>query len=159
MKGLYLIIAILLFCMTGYSQFAVSKKDSTINAFKDYLLKKTRYPAVARENDMEGDMVVCFKLGKDKKISEVKIVKGLSPECDSGTLRLIRKFPGTLQLPSKEYTIGLHYIIRKEDGKPDTLIAPFDKKLYKRFLFEADIIAYAPIQKNTISIDIMTIHK
>lgn len=159
MKVLYLTIAVLLFCTKGYSQSTVPKSDSTVNAFKSYLVKNTRYPAVARENDVEGDMAICFKLDKDKRISEIKIVKGLSPECDSGTLRLIRKFPGILQLPSKEYTVGLHYIIRKEDGKPDTLIALFDKKLYKRFLFEADIIAYAPIQKNTISIDIMTIHK
>jgi len=150
MKSLYLIIAILLFCMTGYSQSSASKKDSTINAFKDYLLKKTRYPAVARENDVEGDVAICFKLNKDKRISEVKIVKGLSAECDSAVLLSIRKFPGTLQLPSKKYTIGLHYRMQKGDGKPDTLIAPFNQRLYKRFLFEADIIGYATMHKSSI---------
>jgi len=147
MKGLYLIIAVLFFCIKGYSQSAISKRDSTVNAFKYYLLKKTRYPAVARENDVEGDMVICFKLGKDKKISEVKIVKALSPECDSGTLRLIRKFPGTLQLPSKEYTVGLHYRIHNGDEPHYAPIVPFDQKLYKRFLFEADIIGYVAMEK------------
>jgi len=145
--------------MKGYSQSPITKKDSTINAFKDYLLKKTRYPAVARENDVEGDMAICFKLGKDKKISEVKIVKALSPECDSAVLLSVRKFPGTLELNSKEYTIGIHYRMQKPDGPLIDSIALFNKRLYKRFLFEIDIIGYAAIQKNTKTIDIMTIHK
>ncbi|WP_179415230.1 energy transducer TonB [Mucilaginibacter sp. E4BP6] len=94
MKNLYPIIVILLFSVSVYAQSSISKKDSTINAFKDYLLKKTRYPAVARENNVQGDMAVCFTVGKDKKISKIRIVKGLSAECDSAVLLSIRKFPG-----------------------------------------------------------------
>ena len=95
-------------------------------------------------------MAICFKVGKDKKIGEIRIVKGLSAECDSAVLLSIRKFPGILELHSKEYTIGIHYRIQKGDGKPDTLIAPFNQKLYKRFLFEADIIGYATMHKSSI---------
>ena len=151
MKSLVIIIAVLLFSVTGYSQSKMTKRDSTVAAFKYYVTRYTRYPAVARENDVEGNLVIEFKV-EDDKISEVKIVKGLSPECDSGTLRLIRKYTGILQLRSKIYTIGLHYRMHKDDGKPDALIEPFNQKLYKRFLFETNIIGYSSIGKKSIVI-------
>lgn len=159
MKNLFLIITILLFEVSVNAQSSISKKDSTINAFKNYLTKKTKYPAVARENDVQGDVAVYFKVGKDKRIGAVKIVKALSAECDSAVLLSIRKFPGTLELHSKEYTIGIHYRMQKPDGPPIDSIAPFNQKLYKRFLFEINIIGYVGIQKKTITIDIMAIHK
>jgi hypothetical protein len=102
---------------------------------------------------VHGDVAVCFKVGKDKKISKLKIVKALSAECDSGVLLSIRKFPGELELHSKEYTIGIHYRIQKPDGPPIDSIAPFNQKIYKRFLFETDIIGYASVQKRSIIID------
>jgi hypothetical protein len=138
MKELNIILAILLFSTVGYSQSAITKSDSTIEAFKYYLIRNTRYPAVAAENDVQGDMVIGFKLGKDEKISEVKIVKSLSKECDSAALLSIRKYPGMLLLPSKVYTIGLHYFII-EGETIHTAPVPFNSKLYKHFLLETNI--------------------
>jgi TonB family protein len=159
MKNLCLIIAILLIGVSVNAQSSISKKDSTVNAFKIYLIRKTNYPAVARENDLQGDVAVCFKVDKNKRISEIKIVKALSAECDSAVLLSIRKFPGTLELHSKKYTVGLHFRIQKTDGFPIAPISPFNKKLFKRFLFDVNMIGYASIQKSTISIDVETIHK
>ena len=138
MKALYLAISVLLFCTKGYSQSAIVKGDSTVDAFKYYLIRHTRYPIIALENDVQGDMMIEFKLGNDEKISDARIVKSLSRECDSMALLSIRKYAGILQLPSKEYAIGLHYfVIQGETIHSDPV--PFNPNLYKNFLFETNI--------------------
>jgi len=137
---------LLLVGLKGYSQDVINVADTSILSFKTYLEKNIRYPAIAAENDVKGQMLITFKLNNDKKITDVQFVIPLMAECDSAVIKAIRKYSQTLLLPPDEYTIGLHYILSVE-GKPDSPVIPFDKKLYRNFLFEISMRHFLMKQK------------
>ena len=61
------------------------------NIWKMYLEKKLQYPETAKMNGIEGSVIVEFTVGKDGKISEIKIFKSVNPELYKEAIRLIQK--------------------------------------------------------------------
>lgn len=45
-----------------------------------------KYPAKARENNVEGEVIVTYLVNSDCSISNVRISKSLSKECDDAVL-------------------------------------------------------------------------
>lgn len=62
-------------------------------ALMAYVKKNTVYPAIALENDIQGKVVVDFVVGKDGKISQVKVVKTLGFGCDEEAIRVVKSMP------------------------------------------------------------------
>lgn len=52
-----------------------------------------KYPQVARELGVSGTVYVEFIVGKDGKISDAKIVRGIGSGCDEEALRVVKMFP------------------------------------------------------------------
>lgn len=50
-----------------------------------------RYPAIAMEEGTQGTVVLQFTVGKDGSITDTKIVKGLSRECDKAAAECVGK--------------------------------------------------------------------
>lgn len=146
MKNICAFVLLFLLTLRSYSQGASATTDSTILSFKNYLQKNIKYPAVAAENEVKGQMLITFKLNSDNKITDVQFVIPLMKECDSAVMTAIRKYHKVLSLPTGKYTIGLHYIL-SEEGKPDSQVIPFDKKRYKNFLFEANVKRFTMARK------------
>ncbi|WP_426668864.1 hypothetical protein ACPPVU_21875 [Mucilaginibacter sp. McL0603] len=146
MKSVYIIIVASFFSIKAYSQKESPKIDSTIESLRTYLLKNIKYPATELKAYTQGRMIICFKLNKNKMIDDIHFVRHLTSECDSEVLKAIRSYSQALSLPSGEYTIGLQFFILF-DGKPDSKIMPFDKDLYKNFLFELNVTSESPEQQ------------
>ncbi|HTK21610.1 MAG TPA: TonB family protein [Mucilaginibacter sp.] len=66
---------------------------------------KIRYPAMAKEGHIKGNLIVSFKVNSDGHISDYKIVKHLQKDCDNEALRVIK-------LASEDWLPGML------DGKP-----------------------------------------
>lgn len=49
------------------------------------------YPSIAQEQDLQGRVTLRFKVEKDGSIGEVRIVKGLSKECDTEAVKVVKK--------------------------------------------------------------------
>lgn len=64
--------------------------ESALLAFVKANLK---YPSIALENGDEGTVMVKFKVGKDGSVSDVKVTKGLTHECDAAAVAVVRKLP------------------------------------------------------------------
>jgi len=64
-----------------------------ITALYDFLNKNITYPAADRDAGVQGRVVVSFVIAKDGRISEVKIMKSLSPGCDEEAVRLVQSMP------------------------------------------------------------------
>ncbi len=58
-----------------------------------YLKKNIVYPQVALDNDVQGKVVVDFVVGRDGKISDVKVVKGIGFGCNEEAIRVVSGMP------------------------------------------------------------------
>ncbi len=72
------------------------KKDKEFCAQKSmlaFIYKNIKYPKIARENGIEGTVVVQFIVGKDGEISKLKVVKEIGGGCGDEAVRVLKKMP------------------------------------------------------------------
>ena len=58
-----------------------------------YLRKNIKYPAICRENNIQGRVLVTFIVNKDGAIVEPEVVKSVNPSLDKEALRVISQMP------------------------------------------------------------------
>ncbi len=64
-----------------------------MDKFYDYLHANMRYPASAKANNTEGKVFIGFVVEKDGSFTDIKVLRGLSPDCDAEAIRLIKICP------------------------------------------------------------------
>jgi TonB family protein len=148
MKTLTFIVAAFLFSTACQAQ-NLAVPDSTVQNFKKYLIKNIRYPAVARENNIQGTLVLTVKINADKKIEDIEFLRHLSVELDSEVIKKVRYYSKTIALPEEKYTIGFKFFIQDDDNGADK-IKPIDSNKYSNYLFDIDIVGYAAVQKRGV---------
>ncbi|MBK7234019.1 MAG: energy transducer TonB [Saprospiraceae bacterium] len=62
-------------------------------AMMKYIQSNMKYPAIARENDIQGTVVLQFVVGPDGGISKVKVARGIGGGCDEEAMRVVRSMP------------------------------------------------------------------
>lgn len=62
-------------------------------ALQKYLNENLKYPAIARENDIQGRVVVQFVVTKTGNITKVSVVRGIGGGCDEEAVRVIKSMP------------------------------------------------------------------
>lgn len=75
-----------------------------IEKFYEYLQKSIRYPAVARENNVQGKVFVQYVVEKDGSLTDIKVVRGIGSGCDEEAVRVLKN--------SKKWTPGM------QNGRP-----------------------------------------
>ncbi len=63
------------------------------SALMNYLTSNVEYPAVAKENGIQGRVYVEFTVDKDGAIIDVKILKGVAPVLDAEAIRVVKQMP------------------------------------------------------------------
>jgi len=58
-----------------------------------YLAKNLKYPDNARENNIEGRVIVKFVVNEDGKVSDVQVVRGIGGGCDEEAKRVVAAMP------------------------------------------------------------------
>jgi len=58
-----------------------------------YIYKQIKYPAIARQNQIEGTVVVGFIIEKDGQLSNVKILRDIGGGCGKEAARVIKSMP------------------------------------------------------------------
>ena len=61
--------------------------------FGKYLSRNMRYPAIARENNVQGRVVLTFTVEKDGTIANIKVLRSLGSGCDDESIRVISLSP------------------------------------------------------------------
>ena len=59
----------------------------------DFIYSNLKYPAIARENSVEGTVVVQFVVEKDGSISDARILRDIGASCGQEALRLVNSMP------------------------------------------------------------------
>ena len=58
-----------------------------------YLNKNIKYPAMAKENHITGTVYISFVVRSDGKISDVKVLRGISGGCNEEAIRVVSSMP------------------------------------------------------------------
>jgi protein TonB len=58
-----------------------------------YLQKTMKYPQIAKENGIQGTVFVNFVVGKDGKIRDAKILRGVNKMLDEEAIRVVKAMP------------------------------------------------------------------
>ena len=75
-----------------------------LNAFVRFLAVNIRYPAIAREHNIQGRVIISFVVKKNGNLSNIRIARGIGNGCDEESMRVLSLSPA--------WTPGL------KDGKP-----------------------------------------
>ncbi|MBD2717184.1 TonB family protein [Microvirga sp. STR05] len=62
-------------------------------AFRDYLRDSLEYPEKAMKDEKEGSVKLSFLVNVDGTLQNIKVVKGLTEECDAEAIRLLQEGP------------------------------------------------------------------
>ncbi len=58
-----------------------------------YIQKNTKYPPIARDNNIEGTVYINFVVEKDGSVTNVSVVRGIGGGCDEEAMRVIKSLP------------------------------------------------------------------
>ena len=64
-----------------------------LTAFSKFLAANLRYPAIARENNIQGRVFLSFVVEKDGSLSDIKVARGIGGGCDEEAVRVIAISP------------------------------------------------------------------
>jgi len=73
-------------------EISASPKNGLSEFYKS-IGEQIKYPAQARRMRVEGKVFVEFIVGRDGKIDEVNVVKGIGAGCDEEAVRIIQNTP------------------------------------------------------------------
>jgi len=62
-------------------------------AFYKYLGNNIRYPAVAKENNVQGKVFMQFVVERDGSLTDVKVIRGIGSGCDEEAIRVLKNAP------------------------------------------------------------------
>lgn len=85
-----------------------------------YLAKSIKYPVIAQQNKEEGRVIIRMVVGKDGNISNIKVLRSVSPSLDYEAIRVVGNMPKWV--PGKqngedvavEYTIPIIFKLQKQ---------------------------------------------
>ncbi len=62
-------------------------------AFGNYLKNNIRYPALARENNVQGRVFLQFVVERDGSLTDIRVLRGIGSGCDEEAIRVLKKSP------------------------------------------------------------------
>lgn len=62
-------------------------------ALVEYLKKNIRYPAICKEQGLQGRVIVQFVINTDSTISDAQVIKPVNPHFDKEALRVVNAMP------------------------------------------------------------------
>lgn len=62
-------------------------------AMFQWISKTVKYPEIAKENGVQGKVFVQFVIGKEGKVTDVQVVRGVDPSLDKEAIRVIQNMP------------------------------------------------------------------
>lgn len=92
-----------------------------------FLAREVKYPAEARKKQLSGRVICSFIVGKDGKVYEAGILRGVHPLLDAEALRVIQSMPAWIpgqkqgEKVAVQYTVPINFSLeapRSEAGKP-----------------------------------------
>ncbi len=100
--------------------------DCAKNKMLEFIYTNIKFPATARQNKIQGMVVVQFVVNEDGKVSDFKIVRSIGGGCDEATLDMLHTMADThTWIPGKQrgkavkvlYTLPVKFKLRDDEKK------------------------------------------
>ncbi|RYU86961.1 TonB family protein [Mucilaginibacter terrigena] len=120
-------------------------------AFGKWLAQNVKYPKDAREKNIQGRVIVTFVVEKDGSLTDLKVIRGVSPDIDAEALRVMSTSPNWK--PGMQngrevrvaYSLPINFALAPDDDKATkTGYEPV-----KPFSLNDTIKQYVPIKGNS----------
>ena len=76
-----------------------------------YLGKNTKFPQIAKENNIQGRVFVQFVIDKKGKVVDVEIARGVDPYLDKEALRVVKSMPNWKPGKQRGKAVKVSYIV------------------------------------------------
>lgn len=79
------------------------------NAFSKWVNERLEYPEIAKENNIQGRVMISFKVGTDGKVSDVKVLRGVDPSLDKEAVRVVSQSPKWTPGKQRDRAVAVTY--------------------------------------------------
>lgn len=87
-------------------------------ALRSFIANSIKYPVIAQENGIQGKVYVTFVVGRDGKVTNATIARGVDPSIDKEALRVVNTLPAWK--PGKQrgkpvnvsYTVPINFVLQ-----------------------------------------------
>lgn len=76
-----------------YSFMVMPQFQGGISALMDFLSRRVTYPVAMQKSHLEGKVFVGFMVNKEGLVTDVKVLRGVSPEFDEEAIRVAKSMP------------------------------------------------------------------
>jgi hypothetical protein len=140
------VMVILFSQMTSFAQATSLMKDDSLRNFCRYLMKNIRYPAIAKENNIQGKEIISLTITQ-QSVTDIKVVRSLVAQCDTEVVRKLKNYNNNLHpaiklIPGK-YTLVIHFAL---DDNDDLNLSSFPNKLIAGNVIDMGVIGYAEVK-------------
>jgi protein TonB len=80
------------------------------NEFTRWVFQNMSYPDVAKENRIQGRVMVSFRVTADGKVTDVKVLRGVDPSLDKEAVRVINMSPRWSPGKQRNKAVAVRYI-------------------------------------------------
>ena len=87
----------------------MSQFPGGIAALIAYLRDNIHYPTVAKENGVQGRVIVNFVVKKDGSITNVSVLRGVDPSLDKEAIRIVKSMPRWIPAQQNGNTVRMKY--------------------------------------------------
>lgn len=94
--------------------FSVNKPPSFPGGERDllkFLAENIKYPALARENNIQGNVALSFVIGKDGSVTDVAILKDIGGGCGKEAVRVVQAMPKWFPGEANGHTVKVRYTL------------------------------------------------
>lgn len=63
------------------------------NGFSKWVSSKIVYPTIAQENNIQGRVILSFRIGPDGSLSDIKVLRSVDPALDKEAVRVVSSSP------------------------------------------------------------------
>lgn len=63
------------------------------NNFQKWVSERLQYPEIAKENGVQGKVILQFTVGADGNLTNIKVVRGVDPSLDKEAVRVVSQSP------------------------------------------------------------------
>ena len=76
-----------------------------------FIQKTTKYPPIAKENDITGKVYVTYVVNKKGKVTSVKVVRGVDKYLEAEAVRVVKLLPYTTAGKQRGKPVNVQYTI------------------------------------------------
>lgn len=135
------------------------KENCSYYALRQFIAKNIRYPKAAREQNIEGEVLVSFMVTESGRAEFPKIQRSIGKDCDEEVLRLINEMPTwtPAQKDGKPFASELTIPITFRLQPTDTSKIVFNRETYETHIKSMDDVVvvgkplYSPEQQDMLN--------